>query len=77
MNEAIVPIDCKRNVNNLMIKSTNTVIINYPPRKKIGNNVMLSSVIPNKINCLNGSGAKNEIINKTIVMMIDNNFFSF
>lgn len=38
---------------------------------------MLSSVIPNKINCLNGSGAKNEIINKTIVMMIDNNFFSF
>ena len=67
MNEAIVPIDCKRNVNNLMIKSTNTVIINYPPRKKIGNNVMLSSVIPNKINCLNGSGAKMKLLIKPLL----------
>ena len=54
-------------MKNLINKSNNTVIVNILPRKKIGNNVMLSSVIPNKINCLNGSGAKMKLLIKPLL----------
>ena len=40
-------------------------------RKKNGNSVVLSSIIPNKINCLYGSGTIIEIMIKTTTKIID------
>ena len=46
-------------------------------RKKNGNSVVLSSIIPNKINCLYGSGTIIEIMIKTTTKIIDFIFARF